>query len=125
MRFSSVKIEKLLTEPEKPESNQFYLVENLGVTKFYLCDSYGNLILLNEDISSISLNSIIGETPSGTMNGSNATFTLTHTPVTGTLALFLDGIRLSSPGDYTWSGATLTMINKPYAGDVFIADYRY
>lgn len=52
------------------------------------------------------------ETPSGTVNGVNATFTLANTPVAGTEQVFFNG-QLLEPGagnDYTISGATLTML---------------
>ncbi len=64
------------------------------------------------------------ETPSGTINGSNVTFTLSATPAAG-LMLFLNG-QLLSPGagnDYTISGNTITMAAAPVSGDVLAASY--
>jgi hypothetical protein len=60
-------------------------------------------------------NIVIRETPAGTINGVNVTFTLAATPVAGTEQLFLNGI-LQEPGagnDYTISGATITMLAAP------------
>lgn len=70
---------------------------------------------------------VIGETPGGTVNGSNATFTLANTPVAGSEALHLNGIRLKSGAgnDYTISTLTITMLTVPVTGDVLLADYRY
>lgn len=71
------------------------------------------------------------ETPDGTMDGSNATFTLAHSPVEGSVKLYLRGLRMApltgSPatGDYSISGDTITMANLPGSGDSFLADYRY
>lgn len=48
MRFSGVKIEKLMAIPAAPLPNQFYLVETGGGTKFYISDTESRLHLLNE-----------------------------------------------------------------------------
>ena len=61
------------------------------------------------------------ETPSGTINGSNVTFTLTATP---TLLLFYRNGMLQLPGsgnDYTISGSTITMAVAPLTGTVLEA----
>lgn len=65
------------------------------------------------------------ETPSGTINGINTTFTLAHTPLSGSLKVYLNGIRLKNGNDYTLATTTITMINIPGTGDTLIADYRY
>jgi hypothetical protein len=70
-------------------------------------------------------NIVTRETPSGTINGSNVTFTLAATPVAGTEQLFLNGI-LQEPGagnDYTISGATITYLTAPATGDRLKANY--
>jgi hypothetical protein len=59
------------------------------------------------------------ETPTGTINGVNATFTLANTPLVNTEQVFLNGLLLE-PGagnDYTISGATITMLIVPATGD--------
>jgi len=70
------------------------------------------------------------ETPSGTVNGSNATFTLANTPTTGfgsvnTLSLYLNGVLLEagSGNDYTLSGSTITALLIPQTGDKLRAYY--
>lgn len=64
------------------------------------------------------------ETPSGTVNGSNTSFTLAHTPVTtASVDLTLDGIRLIYTTDYTISGATITMVTAPATGQTLQAVY--
>lgn len=67
------------------------------------------------------------ETPSGTVDGSNPTFTLAHTPVVGSESVFLNGILLDSGAnnDYTISGATITMINIPQSNDKLRVTYQY
>jgi hypothetical protein len=57
----------------------------------------------------------IRETPAGSINGANATFTLAATPVVGSEQVFLNGV-LQNEGagnDYTISGATITMASAP------------
>lgn len=67
------------------------------------------------------------ETPSGTVNGVNATFTLAHTPnPAADLQLYLNGQQLIAGGaDYTLATATITMTAAPKTGDVLAAFYRY
>lgn len=68
-----------------------------------------------------------GETPSGNVNGSNTIFTLANTPATGSVKLYLNGVRINAGAgnDYTISGLTITMATAPATGDTLLADYRY
>jgi hypothetical protein len=62
---------------------------------------------------------VVRETPTGTINGVNTTFTLANTPLVGTEQVFLNGI-LQEPGagnDYTISGATITYLAAPLTND--------
>lgn len=73
-----------------------------------------------------SANFVTRETPSGTLNGSNVTFTLANTPTAGTEEIFINGI-LQDQGagnDYTISGATITMLTAPLSTDKIRANYR-
>lgn len=66
------------------------------------------------------------EVPSGTVNGSNTTFTLANTPPNAaTLNLYLDGVHLlqGAGNDYTISGATITMLTAPALGQSLLATY--
>lgn len=66
------------------------------------------------------------ETPAGTVDGTNTTFTLANTPLTGTEEVFLNGM-LQEPGvgnDYTISGGTITYLSAPLAGDRIRVNYR-
>lgn len=73
-------------------------------------------------------NFVYGETPSGTVNGINDTFTLANTPTAGTVALYVNGLRMKSGSgnDYTISGSTITFEAGaiPLTGDVLQADYQ-
>lgn len=91
----------------------------LGITTdgtgYYTADTGGAVTFADE------------ETPSGSINGSNTSFSLAHTPKSGTLKLYLDGVRLhiGSGNDYTLSGSTITTAIGPATGSSLIADYRY
>lgn len=61
---------------------------------------------------------VIGEVPSGTINGSNVTFTLAHTPTSNT-AVYQNGFRLIFGTDYTLSGSTLTWAVAPLSVNAF------
>ncbi len=100
-----------------PESGAFefyssHLYFTIGSTRYQLDQQVGG-IFADE------------ETPAGTINSINVTFTLAHTPVAGSVKLFLRGLRMKRGLDYTISGATITMINVPLTGDALLADYRY
>lgn len=70
---------------------------------------------------------IVNETPSGTVNGTNPTFTLANTPESGTVAVHVNGLRQKSGAgnDYTISGSTITFESGaiPLTGDVILVDY--
>lgn len=73
------------------------------------------------------LNFAFNETPTGTINGSNTSFTLAHTPSPATsLILTINGQVMTPTEDYTISGNTITMIVAPETGDIFRAkEYQY
>lgn len=68
-------------------------------------------------------NFVSSETPSGTVNGSNSTFTLANTPTTGTLRFFINGVRMAPTTDYTLSAGTITTNTAPATGATLLADY--
>jgi len=70
-------------------------------------------------------NFVFNETPTGTVDGSNTSFSLANTPTSGTVQLHLNGL-LQMPGagkDYTISGSTITMLSAPLTGDHLLAHY--
>lgn len=67
---------------------------------------------------------VIPEIPAGVINGVNGTFTLSQTPVAGTLELFLNGLLQQNGVDYTLSGSTITHNLPPQPGDWLFAVYR-
>lgn len=82
------------------------------------------------DVAGGSGTAVNNETPSGAFDGVNTTFTLAHTPLAGTLLLFLNG-QFQHPGvsaDYTLSGDTITYNAAPsaaFSGLPFTAVYSY
>jgi|SRR5579864_237661 len=59
-------------------------------------------------------------------SGSGTTYTLAHTPLTGTLEFFVDGQLLTGGGaDYTLSGVTVTLVTAPRSGANIRATYWY
>lgn len=75
-----------------------------------------------------SSNFVTREIPTGTVNGSNATFTLANTPTAGTEEVHVNGIlqNVGAGNDYTISGATITFLSGaiPQTGDVILVNYR-
>lgn len=58
---------------------------------------------------------MVHETPSGTLNGSNQTFTLAKTP--RGLIVTLNGVVQKQADDFTLSGRTITMTTAPESSD--------
>ena len=100
---------------------RFYCTSNTGGTLgstsvTYVQDTAGTLS---------PTNFVTEETPSGSINGSNTSFTIANTPTAGTVKLYLNGVRQKSGAgnDYTITTNTITMTTAPISGDVLIADY--
>lgn len=100
---------------------RFYCTSNTGGTLgstsvTYVQDTAGTLS---------PTNFVTEETPSGSINGSNTSFTIANTPTAGTVKLYLNGVRQKSGAgnDYTITTNTITMTTAPVSGDVLIADY--
>lgn len=65
------------------------------------------------------------EVPSGSVNGSNMSFSLANTPNVGTEQVFVNG-NLQQVGvgkDYTISGDTITFAYAPTSGDIILVNY--
>jgi hypothetical protein len=66
------------------------------------------------------------ENPSGTVNGSNTSFSLVNTPISnGSASIFLDGLILRQGTDYTISANTITMTTAPSVGQSLYAVYQH
>jgi len=79
-------------------------------------------------VNQVKLSKLITrETPAGSVNGSNTTFTLANPVVPGTESVYLNGI-LQEPGignDYTIVNGTgvITYLTAPISGDKIRASY--
>lgn len=75
--------------------------------------------------SAMSIHIIDDETPSGTINGTNAVFTLANLPnPPSSVKVYRGGARQRITEDYTLSGATITFTIAPQVGEVILVDYR-
>lgn len=65
------------------------------------------------------------EAPTGTINGSNADFTMAATPLSNTECVHLNGVLQNAGGanDYTLAGAVITFGSAPETGDVVLVNY--
>jgi hypothetical protein len=84
-----------------------------------------HLSVMPVDTTMTTSHYIVGEKPSGSLNGSNKVFTLIHSPLTGKDAVYLNGVLQARGTDYTISGATITFTNAPFAGDLIRVIYYY
>lgn len=90
----------------------------------------GDVLLVDYETNTSSFSTgstsfVYEETPSGTVNGSNTSFTIANTPVSGTFILYRDGQRIAGGGaDYTLSGTTVTFVTAPVTGSVLRCDYQ-
>lgn len=66
---------------------------------------------------------VFNETPTGTVNGVNTSFTIANTPLTGSVKVFVNGLRKKLTTDYSVSGTTITFVDIPATGSDIIIDY--
>lgn len=74
-----------------------------------------------------SINFVDAETPGGSVNGSNFTFTLANSPnPSSSLRLYRNGLTMKPGFDYNLSGNTITFLpaSTPQIADVLLAFYR-
>lgn len=82
----------------------------------------------NSSEANIGLNSlIINETPSGTVNGSNAAFDTASTYIAGSIQVYRDGQLMKGGGDdYTETDSnTITFTTAPATGSVLLVTYQH
>jgi len=90
----------------------------------------GNLVIYNGSIwqqagASAASSTAAREVPSGSINGSNAIFAISNTPIANTLAVYLNGLLQNLTSDYTFSGVTITFIIAPGSGEDILTTYYY
>jgi len=118
-----------------PTNGQLLIGNGTGFTLATL--SAGSGITINNSSGGIQIvasssglgagNFVTREVPTGTVNGSNATFTLANTPTAGTEHVFVNGVlqNVGAGNDYTISTTTITFQSGaiPQTGDVVLVSY--
>ena len=96
-----------VTQIDKNQINVLSIIS--GDTGNSLCEgSDGGLFTTS---GSSSDKTVWNETPTGNLNGSNTTFTLTNTPVSiDKTMVFFNGVKLKKATDYTLSGDVITFV---------------
>lgn len=93
----------------------------------------GDLLLVDYNVSStgfsVGTNSTISsEAPSGTIDGSNTTFTLSRAYIAGSLEVYIDGIHQRRTTDYTETtpgSGVFTMAAAPLSGQTVYCNYQF
>lgn len=68
---------------------------------------------------------VIGETPTGAINGSNATFTSLQNFVPETVQVFINGVNQVYGVDFITTGSTtITLTVSPVSGDYIRINYK-
>lgn len=68
---------------------------------------------------------IVREIPTGSLDGSNITFTLANTPIANSEEVYLNGLLQDARGiDYSISGAVVTFLIPPLSGDRLLVTYQ-
>lgn len=102
-----------------------YTISGANIT-FVTAPPSGATLLVSYRTSNGSVNFVDREVPSGTIDGSNATFTTAHTPTTGSEHIWLDGILQNGSGaDYTMTGTSIVFVSPPPSGATILVSYRY
>lgn len=68
---------------------------------------------------------VSGETPVGTIDGSNTDFALDNIPEQSNINVFLNGVLQKIGLDFTLNGDTVVFTNPPIDGDWVLVDYFY
>lgn len=68
---------------------------------------------------------IMGEVPTGAVNGANTVFVHANTPQNGAVGVYLNGMRQKLTTDFSIAAATITFVSAPLAGDLVTVDYVF
>lgn len=83
------------------------------------------LVEWNGILNTAGASFVFGETPSGAVNGSNATFTTAQNFVPESVQVFINGVSQTNGVDYTTSGTTtITLTVSPVSGDYIRVNYK-
>lgn len=78
---------------------------------------------INEIKTVVNTNATTAIVENEVPSGSGTSFTLANTPVSGSVKLYRNGLRQSTPGDYSITGASITLTST-IGSDTLLADYR-
>lgn len=78
---------------------------------------------IDDYLDAISNSRVYGCVPTGDKNGVNQVYTLPETPKTGSVAVFLNGMRQAESIDYTIAGDEITMSYALESTETLIVDY--
>lgn len=68
--------------------------------------------------------SVIGETPSGAINGSNAIFTTAFEFIPESVAVYVNGLNQKRIAEFNTSGTTqITLTESPGVGEIVLVNY--
>lgn len=67
---------------------------------------------------------ILGITPTGSIDGTNDTFTMPDSYISNTTVVYRNGLRQKEGDDYSESGSTVVFTSPPPVGDSLLADYK-
>jgi hypothetical protein len=67
------------------------------------------------------------EVPSSAKDGTNQVYQLAYTPATGSVHVYLNGLRMHASDDYTITGRVIAFQSGviPQTGDILFVEYRY
>lgn len=97
--------------------------DNVGVIANLATTATNLVAAINEVRSSGPSVTFVREKPVGSIDGTNADFTLAHAPVAATLQVFLNGVLQELTDDYTLASSVISMLSAPFVADKVTAVY--
>jgi hypothetical protein len=67
---------------------------------------------------------VLGVEPSGSVDGTNATFSMPDSYISNTTIIYRNGLRQKEGDDYSESGSDVIFTSPPKSGDTLLADYK-
>jgi len=109
-----------ITEPKLDSSNAptdgYVLSWNSGAGQFEWIQVDITDAVLEADV-------VVGEVPVGLINSLNKDYDIANTPVAGTVAVYLNGLRQKLTDDYTIAGVTISFVKEPRTNSILQVDY--
>jgi hypothetical protein len=116
--YNSINIDK-----RSPDGELWYsTIDNNGNTIYTKLQRPGNTVTSAKTLTDV--NTIIGEIPIGTIDGSNRNFIPLNTIMQSTLEVYNNGKLLTIVNDYTISSSTIIFNNPPLINDIVTLNYN-